>query len=132
MAVTWTLVNLACELIARAFPGRVVRVRFEDLCARPADELDRIGRAFGLDLAELRSKAAGQEPLLVVHNAGGNHLRHASHVRFDPGGGPPRPPLPRWLSAVSIVLCGPLMWRYGYRLGHGHPRPARAKPVQSA
>jgi hypothetical protein len=91
MAVTWTLVNLACELIARAFPGRVVRVRFEDLC-----------------------------------------LRHASHVRFDPGGGPPRPPLPRWLSAVSIVLCGPLMWRYGYRLGHGHPRPARAKPVQSA
>jgi hypothetical protein len=131
VAASWTVVNLACDMMARAFPGRVVRVRFEDLCAQPADELDRIGRAFGLDLAELSSKAAGREPLVVGHNVGGNHLRHAGDVRFDPGGGPPRPPLPRLLEAVSIVLCGPLMWRYGYRLDGGTPRPARSKAVLS-
>ena len=129
MAATWTLVNLACDLMARAFPGRVVRVRFEDLCARPASELDRIGRVFGLDLADLGSKAAGQEPLVVGHIIGGNLVRPADAVRFDPGGGPARPPLPRWLKSVSFVLCGPLMWRYGYRLGGGAPPPARSKAM---
>jgi Sulfotransferase family len=119
VAASWTLGNLVCELMARAFPDRVVRVRFEDLCTRPSRELDRIGRAFGLDLADVSSKAADREPLVVGHNIGGNHLRHAADVRFDPSGGRPRPPLPRWLEAASIVLCGPLMWRYGYRLGGG-------------
>jgi hypothetical protein len=129
VAASWTLGNLACDLMARAFPRRVVRVRFEDLCAQPTSELDRIGWAFGLDFADLSSKAAGQEPLLVGHNIGGNQLRHANAVRFDPGGGQARPPLPRWLGAIMILLCGPLMWRYGYRLNRGAPRPTRQKAV---
>jgi Sulfotransferase family len=131
IAAGWTLVNLTCDLMARAFPGRVLRVRFEDLCAQPASELDRIGQVFGLDLVELRSKATGQEPLVVGHNIGGNRLRHADAVRFDPGGGQARPPLPRWLEAIIILLCGPLMWRYSYRLGADAPRPARSKAVPS-
>jgi Sulfotransferase family len=130
MAASWTLVNLACDIMACAFPGRVLRVRFEDLCARPAAELDRIGQAFGLDLAELGSKAAGQEQLLVGHNVGGNRVRHADAVWFDPGGGRPRPPLPRWLEAIIILLCGPFMWRYGYRLDGGSPS-ARSRTAQS-
>ena len=129
MAMVWTLVNLVCDLVAHAFPERVVRVRFEDLCTQPNVELNRIGRAFGLDLAELSSKAAGQEPLVVGHNVAGNSLRHAGELRFDPGGGRPRPPLPRWLEAFTILLCGPLMWRYGYRLRGGDPRPARPTAV---
>jgi hypothetical protein len=106
-------------------------VRFEDLCARSAGELDRIEQGFGLDLADLSGKAAGQEPLVVGHNIGGNRLRHADAVRFDPGGGPARPPLPRWLETIIILLCGPLMWRYGYRLGAGAPRPTRSRAAQS-
>jgi Sulfotransferase family len=116
VAATWTGVNFVCDLMARAFPGRVMRVCFEDLCARPTGELDRIGRALGLDLAEVSNKAAAQEPLVVGHNVAGNRVRHADTVRFDPSGGPARPPLPSWLEAVIILLCGPLMWRYGYRL----------------
>jgi hypothetical protein len=131
MAASWTLVNLVCGVMARAFPGRVVQVRFEDLCARPASELDRVARAFGLDLADLSSKAAGQKPLVVGHNIGGNHLRQADTVRFEPGGGRTRPPLPRWLEAMVILLCGPLMWQYGYRLD-GRPRPAGSRAVQSS
>jgi hypothetical protein len=131
IATGWTLVNLACDAMARAFPGRVVRVRFEDLCARPASELDRIGRAFGLDLAELNSKAMGQEPLVVGHNVGGNRLRHGDSVLFDPGGARARPPLPRWLEAIIIFLCGALMWGYGYRLSGGAPRPERSKVALS-
>jgi hypothetical protein len=125
-AATWTVVHLVCDLLARAYKGRVIRVRFEDLCAQPASELDRIGRAFGLDLADVSSKAAAQEPLVVGHNVAGNRVRHADTVRLDPGGGEARPPVPRWLAAVITLLCGSLMWRYGYRLGGSAP-PARSR-----
>lgn len=126
MAASWTLGNLVCDLIARAFPSRVMRMRYEDLCAQPADELERIERTFGLDLADLEHKAVGREPLAVGHNVGGNRLRHADTVRFDPGGGGERPPLPAWLKAVTALVCGPLMWRYGYRLGSRPRRPVRS------
>jgi hypothetical protein len=129
-ALKWTLVNMVCDLMGRAFPDRVVRVRFEDLCARPAGEIDRIGAAFDLDLNELRSKAEGHEPLAIGHTLSGNRLRHADAVHFDPGGGKAQPPLPRWLEAVSILLCGPLMRRYGYRL-RGDPRPGGSKVAAS-
>jgi hypothetical protein len=114
----WTVVNQICDLMARAYRGRVLRVRFEDLCAQPAIELERIGKAFGLDLADLASlsqKASRREPLDVGHNVGGNHLRHAGIVRFDPEGGRREISLPVWLSLVIAVLGGPLMRRYGYR-----------------
>jgi hypothetical protein len=130
-AAVWTLVNLVCDLMARAYPDRVVRVRFEDLCARPAAELDRIGRAFELDLEELRSKAEGHELLAIGHTLSGNRLRHAGAVRFDPGGGKAQPPLPRWLAVANTLLCGPLMWRYGYRFGAGGSRRARSNAVPS-
>jgi Sulfotransferase family len=121
-AMEWTVVNLLCDLMAKAFASRVLRVRFEDLCAEPAVELERIGRAFGLDLrdlADLAQKATSREPLAVGHNIGGNHLRYSETVRFDPGGGRRELALPRWLAVVNLLLCGPLMWRYGYRLGSG-------------
>jgi hypothetical protein len=132
MAASWTLVNLICDLMAWAFPGRVMRVRYEDLCAQPAREFDRIGRAFRVDLADLAGKVSGREPLVVGHNLGGNHLRHAGSVRFNPGSERPRPPLPRWLAIVCLLLCGPLMWRYGYRLGGWDPRAARSKAVAAS
>jgi hypothetical protein len=117
-ALDWTVVNLLCDFMARAYPGRVLRVRFEDLCAQPSKELERIGRTFGLELADLATlseKATQREPLEVGHNVGGNHLRHADVVRFDPDGGRREISLPRWLSFVITVLCGPVMSRYGYR-----------------
>jgi hypothetical protein len=118
-ALEWTVVNLLCDLMARAYPGRVLRMRFEDLCAQPSKELERVGRAFGLelsDLAALSEKAMRREPLEVGHNLSGNHLRHADVVRFDPTGGRREGSIPRWLSIVITALCGPVMLRYGYRL----------------
>jgi Sulfotransferase family len=87
MAASWTVVNLVCDVMGRAFPGRVVRMRFEDLCARPASELDRIGRVLGVDLSDLSSKAAGQEPLVVGHNIGGNHCVMRVRCGSTAGGG---------------------------------------------
>ena len=121
-ALKWTVVNLLCDFMARAYPGRVLRVRFEDLCAQPSEELERIGRTFGLELADLATlseKAMRREPLEVGHNISGNRLRHAEVVRFDPDGGRREVSIPRWLSVVISLLCGPVMLRYGYRLGGG-------------
>lgn len=129
MAASWTLVNLICEMMTRAFPGRVMRVRFEDLCAQPVRELDRIGRAFGLDMTDLAGKALGREPLAVGHNLDGNRMRHSGTVRFEPGGGRQQPRLPRWLEVVTVLLCGPLMWRYDYRLRDNPSRVARTAPA---
>ena len=111
-----------------------VPVDNSDYSNRAVELAVEIGRAFGLDLADLADlarKATSQEPLAVGHNIGGNQLRHADAVRFDPGGARARPPLPRWLEVISFLLCGPLMWRYGYRLGGGAPRPARTDAVLS-
>ena len=131
MALGWTVANLACDLMARAYPGQVVRVRFEDLCARPGHELGRIADAFGLDLAGVAQMADDRAPLAVGHNVGGNHLRHAGEVRFDPGGGRRPLSLPTWLAAAATILCGPLMWRHGYPLRDHPPRPAGTANVLS-
>ena len=122
IALDWTVVNLLCDLMARAYPGRVIRMRFEDLCALPSMELERIGRSFGLELADLATlsvRATQRASLVVGHNVGGNHLRHADVVRFDPDGGRRDVSLPRWLSFAVTALCGPLMLRYGYRIRGG-------------
>ena len=123
-ALKWTGANLSCELMARANRQRVMRMRFEDLCAQPATELERLASAFGLDRAELDAlsrKATAQEPLEVGHNLLGNHLRHADVLTFDPGGGRREISMPGWLTAIIFVLCGPLMRRYGYRFGSDKP-----------
>ena len=124
VALDWTIVNWICDLMGRTYPGRVLRIRFEDLCKEPEVELKRIGREFGLeprDLERLGRLAIDREPLAVGHGISGNHLRHAAVVRFDPGGGKTDQALPQWLTAVITVLCGPLMRRYGYDM---HRSPA--------
>ena len=113
----WTIGNLLCELIARRHPGRVVRVRYEDLRAQPAQVLAEIGLAFGLDLDDVAIKIASGESFPVGHNIGGNRIRHEGTVRFDPEKSSRRAAAPRWLSVLTIVLCWPLMLRYGYLSG---------------
>lgn len=51
----WSLVNLRGREVARRYPGRCALVRYEDFCARPAQELARIGAELdiALDLARL-------------------------------------------------------------------------------
>lgn len=55
----WSAVNLRGHDVARRYPGRCALVRYEDFCARPAQELARVGAELGLalDLARLDSTA---------------------------------------------------------------------------
>src|SRR3954454_2174147 len=45
-ALSWTVGSALGELAARAAPGRVLRVRYEDLCRDPAGAVRNIGAAF--------------------------------------------------------------------------------------
>ena len=112
----WTVGNLMCELIARLHPGRVVRVRYEDLRARPEAVLVELGRSFDLDLDDVVGRLERGESFPVGHNLGGNRIRQEGAVRFDPGKTSRRADPPRWLKALTVLLCWPLMLRYGYPL----------------
>ena len=85
------------EMARLVDPGRVIRLRYEDLCCRPADELRRIAAAFGLSFEDVVKRIANNERFSVGHNVGGNEIRHDGAVRFNPDKEITRPALPRWL-----------------------------------
>jgi Sulfotransferase family len=113
-AASWTIGNCLCELARRAAPDRVLRLRYEDLRDDPAGAVRAVGAAFGLPVEDVIGKLERGEAFPVGHNLGGNHIRHEQAVRFDPGVENVRPPLPRWAVLATLILCCPLMQRYGY------------------
>ncbi len=125
-AASWTVGNLLAEIAARAAPGRVMLLRYEDLRDDPAAALSAIGSRFGLDLADSVAKVSDGSPLGVQHIIGGNDVRLEPGLRFDPKRESTRRKLPRWVELVTAACCWPLMHRYGYSLR----MPAR--PVAAA
>jgi hypothetical protein len=115
-AASWTVGNLLHEIAASRAPGRVVRLRYEDLRDRPAEELTRLGRSLGIDVGAPLDMLARGETLPVGHDIGGNDIRLERGLRFDPARETKRRPLPRWVELVTLALCWPLMARYGYAL----------------
>ena len=113
-AVAWTVGNVLGELTRRAAPDRVLRLRYEDLRDDPAGTVRAIGAAFGLPVEDVVARLESGEPFPVGHNVCGNHIRHAGAVRFDAEADRTRPPLPRWAERATVLLCWPLMRRYGY------------------
>jgi hypothetical protein len=135
-AASWTVGNALCEAARRVAPDRVLQLRYEDLRADPTGSVRRIGAAFGLDLEDVVGKLEQGQAFPVGHNVGGNHIRTEGAVRFNPKAEKERPPLPRWMEALTLTLCWPLMRRYGYPLRTGGPGdlapPASAKPQEGA
>ncbi|MBK6960443.1 MAG: hypothetical protein IPH23_04170 [Gammaproteobacteria bacterium] len=58
----WSAVNLRGRDRARRYPGRCALIRYEDFCARPAQELARVGAELGLALDLVRIDQAGITP----------------------------------------------------------------------
>ncbi|MFB4307750.1 sulfotransferase [Actinomadura sp. GTD37] len=117
----WTGFNAASERVARAFPGRCLRLRYEDFAARPRAELARVMRHAGL-AGDPPVDAAGTARLGVNHTVTGNpdRLRRGPvRIRDDDAWVRAQPASAR---AVATVLAAPLLARYGYPL---RPAPAR-------
>lgn len=110
----WSVANLACEWIARKLGSdRVLRVRYEDLATRTAEELERVSAFADVELGDLIRKVEADAPLEVGHNIAGNRLRFRDEIRIRPDfSWREAMPAPyRW--ALTAQLW-PLLFRYGY------------------
>ncbi|MEV6151777.1 sulfotransferase [Nonomuraea sp. NPDC052129] len=111
----WTGFNAASEWIARAYPGRCLRLRYEDFAARPAETIGQVMAWAGLPPPGpvIDGNAAR---LGVNHTVTGNPDR----LRTGPVAIRPddawRTALPASSVALSTLAALPLMSRYGYRL----------------
>ncbi len=125
----WLGFNIASELAGRAAgPGRYLRVRHEDMAARPAEVMAEVMRFAQLD---------GEPPVTADGTAwlGVNHTVTGNPDRLNRGAVTIRPDT-RWSQALSApqiaVVTGlalPLLRRYGYPLAPARvrePAPARA------
>jgi hypothetical protein len=131
-AASWTVGNALCELTRRAYPDRVLTLRYEDLRDDPAGAVEAVGAAFGVPVADVVERLALGEAFPVGHNVGGNHIRLQGEVRFDGAAERARPPLPRWAELATLALCWPLMRRYGYGPGRAAPGGGRDMAPEDA
>ncbi|MEV4676941.1 sulfotransferase [Actinomadura sp. NPDC049382] len=119
----WTGFNLASERIARAFPERCLRLRYEDFTAGPRAELARVMAHAGLT-GEPPVDGDGTARLGVNHTVTGNpdRLRRGPvRIREDDAWVRAQPAPAR---AVATALALPLLARYRYPL-----RPVPAAPI---
>ncbi|WP_067803857.1 sulfotransferase [Actinomadura formosensis] len=117
----WTGFNLASERVAHAFPGRCLRLRYEDFTARPRAELMRVMAHAGLT-GDPPVGGDGTARLGVNHTVTGNpdRLRQGRvRIREDDAWVRAQPASAR---VVATALAAPLLARYGYPL---RPVPAR-------
>jgi hypothetical protein len=118
----WTGFNLASERVARAFPRRSLRLRYEDFTADPRGSLARVIAHVGLDGAP-PVDADGRADLGVNHTVTGNpdRLRRGPvRIREDDAWTRTQP-APARLVATALAL--PLLARYRYPLVPSPGRP---------
>lgn len=111
----WSAFNLASEMLGQRYPHRYLRIRHEDICANPRDEITRIMRFAGLQ-DDSPVDANNQVTLGVNHTVTGNPDRLARgtvFIRQDQ----------RWVTDLDLsaragatIPAIPLMARYGYKV----------------
>jgi hypothetical protein len=109
--MSWVLGNLIAEMIRKAYPERVLRVRYEDLGENPGEALERIGSFLGLDASGVIASIEDGKPIPVGHAIGGNILREKGEFVFQPDS---RKPLPGRYRFPFRLFAWPMMWAYGY------------------
>lgn len=112
----WVTVNLMIELVARQ-GAPLIRFRYEDLVREPVAAMHGV---LGL-VGQTVTPAATAFLTPVGLSTGGSHAIAGGRVRMQTGtvslrlDEAWRRELPGWRRAVTALLCGPLMRRYGYR-----------------
>ncbi|MFF1923592.1 sulfotransferase [Streptomyces sp. NPDC058221] len=125
----WTAFNLASELVGRAAGERYLRIRHEDLCARPRELVAEVMRFAGLD-DESPVGEDGCIPLGVNHTVTGNPdrlRRGVTRIRPDDRW---RIALPAAAIAAATGPALPLLARYGYPLVPTRPGGGSGTPGQ--
>jgi hypothetical protein len=112
-ALVWTLQNLLWDLLRLPYPGKIIRLRYEDLCDRPITLLETLERFAGISLAGSKAAVTEKREMKLGHALSGNRTMWRNDLVFEPRKG-----LPQHLTSFDkavIVLCTfPLMLAYGY------------------
>ncbi|CAN5619000.1 sulfotransferase [soil metagenome] len=119
---SWVRTNLAAEVVVRRWPRSSLRVRYEDLMARPADTLALIAAAAGASIGAWPFESPDIARVSTQHVAAGNPSRFRTgplHLREDRAW---CDGLPRHQQRLVATLAAPLLRRYRY--------PLRAQPTR--
>jgi len=112
--VSWNITNIFVLLTKFALPKESYHlIKYEDLCANPADSIKKIGRFLEVDLSEMDDTVINESELSIGHNLGGNEIRFNKQLKFkeDVDWKQNMPLIYRWL---FIVLSWPVMKKIGY------------------
>lgn len=112
-AAGWMIGNVLGELVARIAPGRVLRVRYEDLCEHTGETLRQIGEFADLDLSRVVTAVESGSRLALGHKLAGNQMLREGSFKFEPGRVAGRS-LSRPYGILASIITWPLLLRYGY------------------
>ena len=134
-SLMWLMGNLLFEVIGRPRPGPGGTGPLRGPARPPGRGAGVLGQRFGLDVAEPLERLQRGDSLPNGHRMGGNPVRMEGQVTFDPSKEGRREKLPGWLDRLTVMLCWPLMLRYGYplrRAGRGGPGGRAMAPAGSS
>lgn len=116
--MNWVVGNFIAEIIRFLAPDRVLRLRYEDLCAAPRGSLERLQSFIGHDLCSVIEAVESGQRMSIGHNIGGNMMRKSGSFVFDLKAGKRRP-LPWGYKLMARLITWPFLLTYGYNLiGH--------------
>lgn len=113
--MNWVAGNFIAEIIRQLAPERVLRLRYEDLCAFPRSALERIQSFIGYDLSSVIEAVESGQRMSIGHNIGGNMMRKSGSFVFDPKAGKRRP-LPKSYKLMARLITWTFLLIYGYKL----------------
>lgn len=112
-AVSWVVGNGLVELM-RNWKYQGIRIRYEDLCAQPAEQTGRLEKLLNIDLTGTREFLEGKREAELSHNLGGNQERHKPIKTFDASRSQGRNRLSPLESGLVKFITWPLRKAYGY------------------
>lgn len=113
-AIMWLTWNLGIQRMGTSLKKRYLRIRYEDLVARPTDTLGEIATFLGLESLEISVSEKEEIVLNPTHTVMGNPIRFSQgpvKLRLDNEW---KSNLSKKDSALISLATWPLLWKYAY------------------
>jgi len=110
----WVIGNLIIEIIRLFNRDKLLRVRYEDLCSSPDNELRRIGKFMNWEMESVIEKIKNRQKINIGHNIAGNKIRFSSSLIFEPKNRAKN--LALRYKILFRFFAWPLLLFYGYKL----------------
>jgi hypothetical protein len=112
--INWVVGNLIAEIMGLVAPEKVMRIKYEDLCARFAQTIRKLSDFTGIDLETVVARVDAGERMPIGHNIGGNYMRKQGSFLFNANR--QSRPLPRRYKIAARLIAWPSMLMHGYLL----------------